>query len=270
MSGWSLAAFVPSLRGPKAILVAVLLLAAIAALGIDLSLQRLATATQPPGFVRDYFNATEAFGNGFGVAMIVLAVVVLDRTRRVQTGRLLVASLGAGIAADVIKLTIARTRPKATDIEGLLASGASALDTFVGFMPLVSMGSGGQSFPSAHTATAFGLAAVLAYAYPGGARLFYSFAVGVAIQRVGVGAHYLSDVLAGATVGIVWGHAVCYSGAMARRFDRLEIWWSGRFGWALPAGHPGLAVEEDHEEEADVVAMPQRPTAEPAPLRRAA
>lgn len=270
MLGWNVTKLVPAMSGAKAVWVVVLLLAAVAALQVDLSLQKMATSNRPPGFVRDYFNATEAFGNGFGVAMIVLAVVVLDRTRRVQLGRLLAASLGAGIAADVIKLTIARTRPKSTDIEGLLASGASAFDTFVGFMPLASMGSSGQSFPSAHTATAVGLAAALAYAYPRGAHLFYSFAAGVAIQRVCVGAHYLSDVLAGAAVGAVWGHAVCVSGAMARRFERLETWWSGRFGWPLPEEHPGLLVDEEGDELPDVVAMPQRTAVEPAPLRRAA
>lgn len=258
----------PALSGSTAIWVVVLLLAAVAALGIDLSLQTLARANRPPGIVRDYFNATEAFGNGFGVAMILLAVFVLDRARRVQTLRLITASLGAGIAADVIKMTIARTRPNATDIEGLVASGASAIDTFVGFMPLASLGSGGQSFPSAHTATALGLAVALAYCYPAGARLFYCFAAGVAIQRVAVGAHYLSDVLAGAAVGIVWGYAACSSGAIATRFDRLEAWWSNRFGWPLPADHRLTEIDEV-DETADVIALPTK-TADPTPLRRAA
>lgn len=253
--------------GANAVWVAALLIAAVAALRVDLPLQRLVTANRPPGIVRDYFNATEAFGNGFGVVMIVLAVAVLDATRRVQLGRFLAASLGAGVAADAIKMTIARSRPNATDIDGLLATGASAWDTFLGVLPLASLGSGGQSFPSAHTATAVGLAVVLAYAYPMGARLFYCFAAGVALQRVGVGAHYLSDVFAGAALGAVWGHAVCRVGAMARGFDRLEAWWSDRFGWALPADHPTLVLEE--EASADVVAMPRR-TNRPAPLRRAA
>ncbi|MEN0111166.1 MAG: hypothetical protein AAF805_10635, partial [Planctomycetota bacterium] len=137
------AARVAFARSGVAAAVAVLLAAAAAALAFDLPLQQVATSRRPPGVVRDYFKATEAFGNGFGVAMIVAAVVVLDPTRRVQTSRLLAASLGAGVLADAMKMTIARSRPNATPIEEILAAGGSSLDTFLGVMPLVTHGSGG-------------------------------------------------------------------------------------------------------------------------------
>jgi membrane-associated phospholipid phosphatase len=60
-----------------------------------------------------------------------------------------------------------------------------------------------QSFPSAHTATAFGLALCLASLYPQGKGWFFTLASLVAMQRMVAGAHYLSDVLAGAAIGIV-------------------------------------------------------------------
>ena len=231
--------------------IAGLAVAAGAALSVDLIVQRAAATSRPPGVVRDFFNATEAFGNGFGVAMIVLAVVVLDVTRRVQVGRWFAASLGAGLVADVVKMTIGRTRPGATDLEGLLASGASGWDTFVGVLPLTSLGAAGQSFPSAHTATAFGLAVALAHTYPRAAKLVYTFAAGVALQRVCTSAHFPSDVLAGAAVGVAWGHACFAGGPITRWFDRIEAWWSNRFGWPLPADGavvlpaPALVAEDE-------------------------
>lgn len=236
MSGYDPRGVRSCLPGGVAAWVALMTAAALVAVSIDLPLQRVAAGHRPPGVVRDYFNATEAFGNGFGVAMIVLAVFVLDPTRRVQTGRLLAASLGAGIAADVVKVLVARTRPSSTDLEGLATAGASGWQTFVGLLPLGSLGSGGQSFPSAHTATAVGLAVALAAAYPCGRRMFYSFAAGVALQRVCVGAHFLSDVLAGAALGAAWGYGCAVAGPAARRLDRVEAWWAGRFGWQLPQG----------------------------------
>lgn len=236
---------------------------ACASLAVDLSVQQAATTHRPPGVVRDYFKATETFGNGFGAAMVVLAVIVLDRSRRVQTGRLLAASLGAGIVANVVKLMVARTRPHATDIESLLADGGRAWDTFVGVLPMGALGAAGQSFPSAHTATAFGLAAALAITYPKGRRLFYSFAAGVALQRICTGAHYLSDVLAGAAVGIAWGGAVCGFGPICRWFDRLEAWWADRFGWSRPV----VSVEASGDA---VIPMPSPRVGTPVMHRRAA
>lgn len=259
---WSLARCV----GAVALLVAIASLAPFL-VAVDLPLQRAAQSLDTPGVVRDYFNATEAFGNGFGVAMIVLAVVVLDRTRRVQTGRLLIASLGAGLLADTIKLSVARLRPHSAGLDGLLAEGASGAETFVAAMPLTAGGSAMQSFPSAHTATAFGLAVVLTSFYPNGRRLFYAFAAGVAMQRVCVGAHFLSDVLVGIALGVAWGSACSGAGLLAGRFDAVEVWWNHRFGWPLPEGHPSLAEASPED---GVLAMPTRNESVAAASRRAA
>lgn len=230
-SGW---------RSSRLLWVAVVSVVAVVAFAIDVPLQRAVSTGRPPSVVQDYFNAAETFGNGFGVVMVVLAVVVLDASRRVQTSRLIAASLGAGIVADLVKLGVSRSRPHSISLEQV-----TAWDTFSGWAPLLSAGSQGQSFPSAHTACAFGLAAALAYAYPGGARMFYSFAAGVALQRVCMGAHFLSDVVIGAALGVVWAGAVCQQGMLCAGFDRMEAWWSRRFGWSLPEGHNTLAEEAD-------------------------
>jgi len=66
---------------------------------------------------------------------------------------------------------------------------------------------GATSFPSGHTATAFALFTPWAMYYPG--PLTYSLMaipVGTAIARVAKGRHWLSDVTAGAAVGIAFGH----------------------------------------------------------------
>ena len=230
------------LTSPKAVSL-LSLLAVAAALCVDLPVQRAVGFDKPRGALLDFFHAIETFGNGFGVLMVVAAVVVLDRCRRVQTSRLLAASLGAGLVTDVVKLFVSRSRPHSFELES-----GTVWDTFTGVLPLTSAGSAGQSFPSAHTACAFGLAMALTLAYPTGRRLFFLFAAGVALQRVCVDAHYLSDVVVGAAIGTAWAYAVFRVGAMCRGFDRMEGWWSRRFGWPLPADHgsletPPLVVE---------------------------
>ncbi len=59
------------------------------------------------------------------------------------------------------------------------------------------------SFPSGHACLAFATASCLAALFPRGAVVFYSVAVVVGIERVLEGAHYPSDVVAGAAFGIL-------------------------------------------------------------------
>ena len=63
------------------------------------------------------------------------------------------------------------------------------------------------SFPSGHTMTAFSIALVVSYFYPSleGPLLF--LALSIAVSRVVLGMHFLSDVLAGAVLGVALGCA---------------------------------------------------------------
>jgi undecaprenyl-diphosphatase len=63
------------------------------------------------------------------------------------------------------------------------------------------------SFPSGHTMTAFSIALVLSYFYRGVEIPVYFFACSIAISRIVLGMHFLSDVLAGAILGIGLGCA---------------------------------------------------------------
>jgi membrane-associated phospholipid phosphatase len=68
-----------------------------------------------------------------------------------------------------------------------------------------------QSFPSAHSATAVGLAIGLSWLYPRGRWLFAAFAGLAILQRLDADAHYCSDVLAGGGVAFVVAAICSYS-----------------------------------------------------------
>jgi len=62
-----------------------------------------------------------------------------------------------------------------------------------------------QSMPSAHAATSFAGAIVLAYLFRSFAPFAFLLAVAIAFSRVYVGVHYPSDVVAGAALGTAVG-----------------------------------------------------------------
>ncbi|MHB8139480.1 MAG: phosphatase PAP2 family protein [Smithellaceae bacterium] len=73
------------------------------------------------------------------------------------------------------------------------------------------------SFPSGHSLTAFALATAFSFLYPRWSVFAFIAAVMIALSRVVLTAHYLSDVIAGAAVGIICSLGVKYL------FDRLYI-----------------------------------------------
>lgn len=65
-----------------------------------------------------------------------------------------------------------------------------------------------SSFPSGHSSSAFATATALAYAYGWKAGVpAYLAATSIAAARVSENAHWLSDVVAGAALGMYWGQA---------------------------------------------------------------
>jgi len=168
-----------------------------------------------------YLNTFEPFGHGLGVVFVLFVLHQLARNRRWALPRVLACALAAGGAADLLKMLVIRTRPYnlAVDFHGTVWA------TFGQWFPLLGGESGTQSFPSAHTATACGLAAALIWLYPNGRLLFTSLAVLVGCQRVVACAHYPSDVLFGAATGCLVAVLLLHVGRLPPLFDRWESPW---------------------------------------------
>jgi undecaprenyl-diphosphatase len=168
--------------------------------------------------IRDILGVMENFGYGWGVAIILLTVFVLNPANRWALPRLICCVIGSGfLAANGLKLLLSRARPHSWDFVG------DIWNSFGVWLPGASVGSKMQSFPSAHTATAVGLAAGLAWLYPRGRWLFFLFAALVGCQRIQSGAHFLSDVLAGATLGSIVALGFFKCGWIPGLMDRLEM-----------------------------------------------
>jgi membrane-associated phospholipid phosphatase len=176
-----------------------------------------------PGDVRRALDVSEGFAHGFGVAVILLSVWVLDRGGRRQVVRIAACAFGAGLLADVGKALVARLRPIAPfEVERVW-------NTFIGWLPVFRPEAFAdyeryhiRSFPSGHSATAVALALALAWRYPRGWWLFAILAVLSMAQRVVSGAHYPSDTLAAAAIACLFCGVLLDPRLLGRVFDLLE------------------------------------------------
>lgn len=191
-------------------------LAGWVALTVDVPIAQWCAAGNCPGDVAKLLHLAETFAHGAGVAVILLAMFVLDPKRRWMMPRIAVMTISAGLCANLVKLTIGRSRPRAFDLD------QGIWDSFLGWLPLTEFGSSGQSFPSAHTTTAFAFAVGLVWAYPRGRWLFPSLAILAACQRIVGQAHFLSDVCWGTALGSLIGFGFSKGWLSPRWLDRWE------------------------------------------------
>ena len=100
-----------------------------------------------------------------------------------------VAVASAGIIADLLKVIFGRARPKLLFVDGSYGFtwGATQADHW--------------SFPSGHATTIAAVATALYLLWPRGLPLYLVAAALVVASRFIIGAHYLSDALAGAALG---------------------------------------------------------------------
>jgi membrane-associated phospholipid phosphatase len=196
-----------------------LLLAAVAALAVDLPIARTFiqwNRQKPIHAYLGYLDIFEPFGHGLlGVSLVLFVVHQLDPSRRWAIPRVLACALTAGAITDLLKMLVVRVRPNDFAFDG------SVWSTFGRWWPLLSAGSEGQSFASGHTATATALAAALVWLYPNGRVLFPLLAVLVGCQRIVSRAHYPSDVLTGAAMG-------CLVALFFLRVGGLPVWFARR------------------------------------------
>jgi undecaprenyl-diphosphatase len=119
---------------------------------------------------------------------IAASIAVIRQQREAFTVVLLAVLLGSATADELVKPLVHRTRPF-DEMSG----------TVIGGRPH------DPSFPSGHSANAFGAAFTLSRVAPGGAAVWWALAAIVAFSRVYLGVHYPIDVVGGAATGVLCG-----------------------------------------------------------------
>lgn len=141
----------------------------------------------------------------FLLAAGVVALALSLRLRTVSSSRILtamiLAGIMAGLASNLLKLGAGRVRPRVEQVEHGWY-GPKHVDRWV------SLQHNFQSFPSSHASCAFGFffPLFLSRRWAGAAGLLVAAAI--AWSRVQLNAHHVSDVAAGALLGMVTGWLV--------------------------------------------------------------
>lgn len=157
----------------------------------DQSIMRRMNRWRAPRWVRLWMICATRGGDGWLWYALGLAVALFGGEQR--AGALLASAFAAGAGISIfiyLKRLFRRRRPCA--LEPHCWATLLPPDQF--------------SFPSGHTITAFSVAISLGQFYPSMLPMLVFFASSIALSRVVLGMHFLSDVIAGAVIGGLIGH----------------------------------------------------------------
>jgi len=151
-----------------------------------------------PHFKNPILNAVVGTINpiGSGVTLLIVCVALAVVSRRLRRPRLhdaacisALAFASAGLIEFSLKHLVGRPRPGAALASAGLLGPSFAPDI--------------DSFPSGHATSVFAVATVFAAYYPRLRWPLYALAAAIALGRVYLARHYVSDIIAGAALGAI-------------------------------------------------------------------
>jgi membrane-associated phospholipid phosphatase len=151
-----------------------------------------------PRFKNPILNAVVGTINpiGSGVTLLIVCVALAVVSRRLRRPRLhdaacisALAFASAGLIEFSLKHLVGRPRPGAALASAGLLGPSFAPDI--------------DSFPSGHATSVFAVATVFAAYYPRLRWPLYALAAAIALGRVYLARHYVSDIIAGAALGAI-------------------------------------------------------------------
>lgn len=157
----------------------------------DHGLMRRVNRWPAPKWIRLWMICATRGGDGWLWYAMLLAIALFGGDRRLWCVLASVVAVGTGIALFLwLKRLTGRKRPCA--LEPHCWANLLPPDQF--------------SFPSGHTITAFAMASTLSLFYPSLSAGLYFCAASIAASRIMLGMHFLSDVAAGALLGLGLGY----------------------------------------------------------------
>lgn len=184
-------------------IIVVLLALASAAIVIDETVQPIFSSVGKSTFPYVVAKCFSQIGATPGIAVFIMTGIALAFLQRRILFEFGSALLLSGVAVQVVKFLVGRVRPNLIH------------DRSVFYGPFGMFNHGRSlamdSMPSGHTTVAFAMACILSRHFPARARLWFCLSLCVAMARVVLDRHFLSDVLYGAALGLAIGWNVIFA-----------------------------------------------------------
>lgn len=175
-----------------------------------------------PSWVVRLLDATRFYGTVGGLAVILLFLGFILRRRRWTIPRIASMAAGGGAVATIAKLFVLRPRPNALPIDSSAYDYAwiwsfdPTLSRVASFEPAM------RAFPSATLAMATALTAGLWVVVPRLRWVGLICCLGTMLHRLQCNAHFVSDLLGSAAIGLWWAYICFHPKLMGGLFDRFE------------------------------------------------
>ncbi|MBN2423500.1 MAG: phosphatase PAP2 family protein [Calditrichaceae bacterium] len=162
---------------------------------IDVNLVLYIDTLPDYNFLLNIFRFLTWIGNGHLYFLIIIAEFLYPGKEDCKTGLILLTALALEIMIYyILKNSTKRLRP------------FDSLDNIRKIIDVPDK----YSFPSGHTAAAFVMAHILSHQFHALLPVFYITATLIGISRIYLRAHYLTDVLTGALIGILSANLVLW------------------------------------------------------------
>ena len=189
---------------------------------VDVPITRFVLGHPLPHSVDETLDALAIYGQGTGTLAAIVAVAVLSRRRRWRVPRLATMAAGGGAVATVMKMFVLRPRPNELRIQSPNHDYAWAWSFDWTLEHIAAFDASTRAFPSATVATAAALTVGFWVVVPKVRWAALALCVATIAQRLGHGAHFTSDVVGSAAIGLGWSFVCLSPKLMGGLFDKFE------------------------------------------------
>ncbi|PHQ36474.1 phosphatase PAP2 family protein [Rhodopirellula bahusiensis] len=159
--------------------------------------------------------------HGYGVFVILLAILLMAPKRRWHLPRLATLAMGGGAIATIAKMFVIRPRPSNLNLNHAGHDSAWLWAFDWDLSEVASFDAAMRAFPSGHVVTATAMLIGLWVVVPRGRFLFAMVWMGVLINRVNTSSHFASDVCGGVAFGLFWSYVCFHPRLLGNLFDKM-------------------------------------------------
>ena len=188
---------------------------------IDVTIAQFFQSSPLPRDLDSALELSLVFSHGTGVFFVLLTIMLLAPRLRWQVPRLATLALGGGALATITKMFVLRPRPSSVNLEYVGNESAWLWAFDWDLSEIAAFEASTRAFPSANVVTATALTIGLWIMLPRGRVMFASIWIGVLLQRLNSGNHFLSDVCGGVAIGLLWSFVCYHPKLMGTLFDRM-------------------------------------------------